>query len=104
MAIDLSGLSSRPTTSGSHRVGNASADVSSKANKQEAPSSAPAETVKLSAEAQTLRKLEEQVAQLPDVDTDRVARIKQAIDDGAYKIDPERVAAKLLQLEDQLFG
>jgi len=104
MAIDLSGLSSRPTTGGSARVNSAPADASSKSAKQQAPNSGSTETVKLSAEAQTLQKLEEQVAQLPDVDTDRVARIKQAIDEGSYKTDPERVAAKLLQLEDQLFG
>ena len=104
MAIDFTGLSSRPTTGGSTRVGSPAADATAKELKQNAASNAPAETVKLSAEAQTLQKLEETVAQLPDVDTDRVAQIKQAIEDGSYKTDPERVAAKLLQFEEQLFG
>lgn len=62
------------------------------------------ETVKLSDQAQTLSKLEESVAQLPDIDEGRIASIKQAIDDGSYAIDPERIAAKLTSLEDRLFG
>lgn len=104
MAIDLSGLSSRPTTGGTNRVSSTPADTSAKSGNQGPESSSGVETVKLSAEAQTLQKLEEQVAQLPDVDTDRVARIKQAIEDGSYSTNSERVAAKLMQLEDQLFG
>ena len=62
------------------------------------------ETVRLSPQAQMLNKLEEQVAQLPDADADRVSSIKQAIQDGTFSINPERIATKLASLEDQLFS
>ncbi|WP_210395777.1 flagellar biosynthesis anti-sigma factor FlgM [Motiliproteus sediminis] len=104
MAIDFNGLSSRTNAGNTNRVsGNATDTPAKKAAQEGSPNAAP-ETVKLSAEAQTLQKLEEKVAQLPDVDADRVAQIKQAIEDGSYQVDSQRVAAKLLQLEDQLFG
>lgn len=105
MAIDLTGLSSTPTTGTRGRVDNAR--TSGQSDKQDKASTAApgqTETVKLSGEAQSLKKLEEQVAQLPDVDADRVAHVKRALEEGSFNIDPERIAAKLVDLEERLFG
>lgn len=55
--------------------------------------------VKLSAQAQQLQAVEERLRELPVVDNERVAQIRQAINDGSYQMDSGRIADKLLALE-----
>lgn len=59
--------------------------------------------VELSAQGQSMSRLEERVGQLPDVDSERVANIKQAILEGRFEVDAERVAERLLN-QDELLG
>lgn len=106
MAInDLTGLSSVNAGARSKANSNLASAGNAAAGKQPATSApAPAETVKFSSAAQMLSKLEEQLPQLPDTDEDRIASIKQAIADGTFSVNPERIATKLTSLEDQLFS
>jgi len=57
------------------------------------------DTVQLSSEALGIRKTEQELAKLPEVDGDHVARIKQALDDGSYQVNSRSVAEKLLGFE-----
>lgn len=56
--------------------------------------------VKLSSQAQQLQAIEERLRDLPEVDSERVAQIRQAISDGSYQADSARIADKLLALEE----
>jgi flagellar biosynthesis anti-sigma factor FlgM len=38
----------------------------------------------------------------PELDAGRVAAVQQAIDSGQYTVSPQRIAARLLQLEQDL--
>lgn len=66
---------------------------------QESGKSSTSDTVSLSENAVQLGKLESSVVSMPVSDTQRIEQVKQAIMDGSYKIDPEKVAEKLMQFE-----
>ncbi|KPW45130.1 putative Negative regulator of flagellin synthesis FlgM [Pseudomonas syringae pv. antirrhini] len=59
------------------------------------------ETFSLSSEAQQLQKITDKLTDLPTVNSARVAELKQAIADGSYVVDSNRVASKLLNFETQ---
>ncbi len=52
--------------------------------------------------AQTLEKIRESLASQPVVDRQKVDAIKQALQDGTYKINSENIAAKLIEFEKLL--
>lgn len=68
----------------------------------EGPSAAAAQTgdhVTLTDSARSLQKIEEAVAKTPVVNAAKVAAAKQALNAGTYKINPSRIAGKLLKYE-----
>ncbi len=67
-----------------------------------APAQANADTVTFTGPALALQKLSEAVANAPVVDAQKVASVKQAVQNGTYKIDAGRVADKLLKFESGL--
>ena len=58
--------------------------------------------VQLTGAARGLAALEQSVRALPAVDEARVAAVKQRLEDGSYKVDPQRIADRLLNLESSL--
>ncbi len=70
--------------------------------KSETGKSSTADTVSLSENAVQLGKIDNTAIAAPVVDTQRVEQIKQAISDGSYKIDAEKVADKLMKFESIL--
>ncbi|SDJ23854.1 flagellar biosynthesis anti-sigma factor FlgM [Pseudomonas abietaniphila] len=104
MVIDFSRLNNSTTVGGTPRTVN-----TKEASKPEAPAtvstsgsvSGSGETVSLSSEAQQLQKITDSLRDQPVVNNSRVAELKQAIADGSYKVDSNRVANKLLNFEAQ---
>ena len=67
-------------------------------------SRAPAnDTVELTSGAKLLERLEKSLADLPDVDSARVAEVKAAIENGEYQIDADAIAAAMIRFE-RAFG
>ncbi len=60
------------------------------------------DTVSLTDTAARLRELESTLANLPVVDTQRVEDIQRALAEGAFEVDPARVAEKMMAFEAQL--
>lgn len=53
-------------------------------------------------QSERLRQVQEQIESAPEVDMERVERIKQAIAEGRYPIDARQIAAKFGELEGLL--
>jgi len=71
----------------------------------EASSNVPqGDSVHVSDTARALASLSQAVSETPDVNMGRVAAVQQAITTGSYRINPERIADSLLQLEQDLSG
>ena len=66
-----------------------------------APGPQASDTVVLTDAVRKMAELESTLAQTPAVDTGRIAALKQAIEDGSYDIRPERIAEKLIALENE---
>ncbi|AUZ47724.1 anti-sigma28 factor FlgM [Pseudomonas sp. 31 R 17] len=103
MVIDFSRLNNTPTTSGTTRTaGKENVEAKSQplpAKAEQASASQSGESVHLSNEAQQLQKVTDSLRDQPVVNKARVAELKQAIADGSYTVDSNRVASKLLNFE-----
>jgi len=68
------------------------------------PAPASGDTVELTDSARLLQRLETMLANAPMTDRVRVEAVRQALANGAYEIDPQRIAAQVLRLERDLLG
>lgn len=102
MAIDFTRPAAGNGPSNSSRTGsNAPATARPAPEGGSSSEETPAASVQLSNEAQQLHSLHDSLKNLPGVDSERIARLKQAIADGSYQVDNQRVASKLLQFESR---
>ncbi|MGD8177325.1 flagellar biosynthesis anti-sigma factor FlgM [Marinimicrobium sp. ARAG 43.8] len=103
MVID-SGNSIKPGNGGNNRsAGIPATENRSKTGDAQQSARAPqGDQVQLSAEAQSINRLEDQLSKLPEVDIERVASLKQAIAEGRFEINAERIAQNMLQQDDLL--
>ena len=62
-------------------------------------SGSSADTFNLTGETEHLRQLEQQISNLPVVNTQRVEQVQHALASGSFQIDPSQVADKLLSFE-----
>lgn len=69
---------------------------------QSGPASSGGDSVTLTNSARTLQKLGDAIAAAPVVDGGRVESIKSQIAQNTYKVDSLKVAAKLLQADQEL--
>lgn len=101
MSIDINGISHSkvPSTTDEPELKPA-AELPN--TQQESGKSSTTETVSLSENAVQLGKLGKSFASIPVVDTQRVEKVKQAIENGSYTIDSASVADKLTQFESIL--
>jgi negative regulator of flagellin synthesis FlgM len=58
--------------------------------------------VSLTGEARQLQELETRLASEPVVDSQRVEAVRSAVENGTFTVNPERIAEKLMSLEEAL--
>ncbi|MBY5992925.1 flagellar biosynthesis anti-sigma factor FlgM [Ferrimonas balearica] len=101
MAIDLNKLGGgahRPLTQ--QGQGKATAAPQSSA----APAKPAADAVVLTEQAQQLSRAESGLADATGIDQAKVDAVKQAIAEGRYHVDPERLASNITKFENELSG
>lgn len=64
---------------------------------QQFPAAPSGDRVSLSPQARELMKAQQALANLPDIREDKVAELKDRIDEGRYRIDSEGIAAKMIR-------
>jgi len=103
MVIDFSRINSSPSVSGTQRTGavKESTGVAGTSAVEKTSAVPSGEAVTLSDTAQQLQKITDTLRDQPTVNSAKVAELKQAIADGSYKVDSERVASKMLTFESQ---
>jgi negative regulator of flagellin synthesis FlgM len=63
---------------------------------------ASGDTVELTSNAKLLERLDKTLAALPVVDSNRVAAVKEAIENGDYEINADAIADAMIRLEQSL--
>lgn len=63
----------------------------------------PGDSVSFSDKAKGLKDLESSIKSEPDVNKERVAQIKAALEDGSYSVNADKVAQKMLDFDSSVF-
>lgn len=105
MANDISGInSSKPqqtTTQRSSSQSNNSASPGAPSQSVD-KSSSSADQVSLTQTAEKLKSLEKQLSQEAPVNEQKIARVRSALNNGEYQLDPENIARKMIDFESYL--
>ncbi|WP_299495056.1 flagellar biosynthesis anti-sigma factor FlgM [uncultured Shewanella sp.] len=65
------------------------------------PRTVSSDSVSITPQAQQVQGAQSSLAQLPEMDMEKVAAIKLAISEGHYKVDPEKLANNIANLESE---
>ncbi|HEB60080.1 MAG TPA: flagellar biosynthesis anti-sigma factor FlgM [Gammaproteobacteria bacterium] len=103
MPIEINGLNSQRTQLSNDRQIRKTGKGST-GSQNAAGATADTDSVTLTDTAARLRTIEKGLAQQPVVDVDRVQAMETSIRNGEYRIEPERVADKIIELEDAMDG
>lgn len=67
------------------------------------PAAVGTDSASFTNDAVQLSRLESSIAQIPVADHARVAQVRQAIADGTYPVDAQKIAAKMARMEWDLY-
>lgn len=102
MSIDIKNISQMPPRNPSEGRGIGENRADGETRGQPGARAAGGDQVTLTDTARRLSELTQTVTAQPVVDRTRVDEIRAAIADGSYRVNPEQIAAKLLQAEKEL--
>ena len=99
MPNDISGINSgRTSQSGERQVGDVRRETGSAASRSGSGGDSQDKVV-LTDMAARLKTLEQKLASQPEIDQARVDNVREAISRGEYRINPDRVADKMMDFE-----
>ena len=101
MTNKIGGYGNRPVHPGADKAVSRERDAGTSAS-QAAETGKAATGVSVSEQARQLAALERAVQAAPVVNDARVAAIRLAVEEGRYEVAPERIADKLLRMEQEL--
>ena len=100
MSIEINGTQGRPPA----EVGDSRKPAADKTKDSASPRSSTlsggsGDKLSLTSAATQLQALEDRIAELPVVDTQRVQEVQRSIATGSFQVDPASVADKMLKFE-----
>lgn len=101
MPININNLAGTNTGSTKTRGTEESAKVSNN-SAAETGTASSSDEVKISSEAQVMKKLESEIKAMPDIDQGKINRIKDALRSGEYQINYDRLATAIEKFESEL--
>lgn len=101
MTNKIGGYGNRPVQTGADKTVARERDASTSASKS-AEAGKAATPVRITDQARQLAALERAVQDTPVVNDARVAAVRTALEEGRYEVSPERIADKLLRMEQEL--
>jgi negative regulator of flagellin synthesis FlgM len=96
----IGGYGNRPVHTGAGKTVSRERDAGTSASQSAAAGKAA--PVRITDQARQLAALERAVQDAPVVNEARVAAVRTAIEEGRYEVVPERIADKLLRMEQEL--
>lgn len=103
MAINSVQIASQAGVGARKSVDNTGSGVNTSGSAaQPAQKSAQDATVRLSDTAQSIKNAERKMADAPDINQEKVDRLKAAIESGEYKVNAERTAAGIIEMDGLL--
>ena len=103
MSIEITGPASSPVSSQGNGVDVNSINPDSSQAQGQNNSQAHTDVVTITSSAAQLQAAERGLKAVPVVDQERVDRIRTAIQNGEYQIDPAKIADKFIKLETALY-
>jgi negative regulator of flagellin synthesis FlgM len=97
----IGGYGNRPVQTGADKSVARERDAGTSASKS-AEAGKAATPVRITDQARQLAALERAVQDTPVVNDTRVAAVRTALEEGRYEVSPERIADKLLRMEQEL--
>lgn len=101
MTNKIGGYGNRPVHNGTDKTVSRERDAAKSAS-ESAGAGKAATPVRITDQARQLAALERAVQDVPVVNDARVAAVRTAIEEGRYEVVPERIADKLLRMEQEL--
>jgi negative regulator of flagellin synthesis FlgM len=62
------------------------------------------DSLRLTGEATSLQALQRELSTAPAIDAGRVQAVRESLQNGTYKINPDAIASRMLDLDQQLQG
>jgi negative regulator of flagellin synthesis FlgM len=97
----IGGYGNRPVQTGADKTIARERDAATSASKS-AEAGKAAMPVRITDQARQLAALERAVQDTPVMNDARVAAVRTALEEGHYEVSPERIAEKLLRMEQEL--
>ncbi|MDY6842358.1 MAG: flagellar biosynthesis anti-sigma factor FlgM [Pseudomonadota bacterium] len=108
MSVDLNGVGpgqvNTQKTTADKSAGTQNSQPATNEQAKSQPQDARGENVSLSSQARSLKQLEQKLGDYPEMDDGRIDRIRSALENGTYKIDAEKLAQKMLEMDESIFG
>ncbi len=102
MPININNLTGTTGNSSKTRGSDEAAKSNTTGPQDKPGAQAASDKVQISAEAKVMKKLESEIKSLPDIDQNKINRIKDALRSGQYQIDYDRLATAISKFDSEL--